>query len=180
MQGMRRLALTGTPATGKSSVCALLDRGEFETFTVRGLAEENDCIGEVDISDGARPIDLEMLSQALGELWIGAPEKMTLIDGHLSHLLPVDGVILLRCRPDILRDRLDGRGYHNTKSESNVEWEFIGGAWNEYNSSVPWTEFDTSENSAESIVQLIRAWISDGFKPKTPDSGIDWIEQGAV
>ena len=105
MQGMRRLALTGTPATGKSSVCALLDRGEFETFTVRGLAEENDCIGEVDISDGARPIDLEMLSEALGELWIGAPEKMTLIDGHLSHLLPVDGVILLRCRHDILRVR---------------------------------------------------------------------------
>ncbi|HII35422.1 MAG TPA: AAA family ATPase [Candidatus Thalassarchaeaceae archaeon] len=180
MQGMRRLALTGTPATGKSSVCALLDSGDFDILTVRGLAVENDCIGEVDASDDARPIDLEMLSEALEELWIGPPEKMTIIDGHLSHLLPVDGVVLLRCRPDILRGRLDERGYHNTKSESNVEWEFIGGAWNEYDSSVPWTEFDTSENSAGSIVQLMRTWISDGFKPKTPDSGIDWIEQGAV
>ena len=175
MQGVRRLALTGTPATGKSSVCAHLDRGEFEIVTVEELAVEHECIEDVDISDGARPIDIEMLSDILEKLWIEPPQKMTFIDGHLSHLLPVDGVVVLRCRPDVLRGRMNERGYDDTKSESNVEWELIGGPWNEYNSAVPWTEFDTSKTSAESIVKLIRAWISDGFKPKTPDTGIDWI-----
>ena len=177
MQGVRRLALTGTPATGKSSVCAHLDRGECEIVTVEELAVEHECIEDVDISDGARPIDIEMLSDILEKLWIEPPQKMTFIDGHLSHLLPVDGVVVLRCRPDVLRGRMNERGYDDTKSESNVEWELIGGPWNEYNSAVPCTEFDSSKTSAESIVKLIRAWISDGFKPKTPDTGIDWIEE---
>jgi len=180
MQGVQRLALTGTPATGKSSVCALLDRSEFEIVTVEELAIKHECIEDIDISDGARPIDLEILSDILEELWIDPPQKLTFIDGHLSHMLPVDGVVVLRCRPDVLRSRMNERGYDVAKSESNVEWELIGGPWNEYHSEVPWTEFDTSEASTESIVKLIRAWISDGFKPKTPDSGIDWIEQGAV
>ena len=48
MQGVRRLALTGTPATGKSSVCAHLDRGEFEIATVEELAVEHECIEDVD------------------------------------------------------------------------------------------------------------------------------------
>ncbi len=180
MQDVRRLALTGSPGTGKSSVCVLLEGGDFEVLTIEALAEENGCIGELDVSDDARPIDLEMLSDRLEKLWSGAPEKMTVIDGHLSHLLPVDGVVVLRCRPDVLRNRLSERGYRNTKVDSNVEWEFIGGPWNQYESAVPWTEFDTSEVSAESVVQQIRAWISDGFKPKTPDSTIDWIEEGGV
>ena len=177
MQGVRRLAMTGTPGTGKSSVCELFDSGKFEVFTVEELAVEHECIEEVDISDGARPIDIDMLSNILEKLWIEPPQKLTFIDGHLSHLLPVDGVIVLRCKPDILRRRMNERGYDGTKSDSNVEWELIGGSWNEYHSAVPWTEFDTSENSTESIVKLILAWISDGFKPKTPDTGIDWIEE---
>tara|TARA_Y100000768_G_scaffold334106_1_gene274683 strand:- start:1061 stop:1603 length:543 start_codon:yes stop_codon:yes gene_type:complete len=177
MQGVRRLALTGAPATGKSSVCALLDRDDFDIVTVEELAVEHECIEEVDIGDGARPIDIEILSGILQKLWVEPPQKLTFIDGHLSHLLPVDGVVVLRCRPDILRSRMNERGYEDTKSESNVEWELIGGPWNEYHSAVPWTEFDTSKIPAESIVKLIRAWISDGFKPMTPDTGIDWIEE---
>ena len=49
MQGVRRLALTGTPATGKSSVCALLGEGEFEIVTVEELAVEHECIEDVDL-----------------------------------------------------------------------------------------------------------------------------------
>lgn len=177
MQGVLRLALTGTPATGKSSVCALLDRVEFEIITVEELAVEHECIEDVDVIDGARPVDIEMLSEILEGLWVEPPQKLTFIDGHLSHLLPVDGVVVLRCRPDVLSGRLDGRGYDDAKSKSNVEWELMGGPWNEYYSTVPWTEFDTSDASTESIVNLIRAWISDGFKPKDPDTGIDWIEE---
>lgn len=180
MQGVRRLALTGTPATGKSSACALLDKGEYEIVTVEELAVEHGCIEDVDISDGARPIDIEMLSSILEKLWVEPPQKLTFIDGHLSHLLPVDGVIVLRCRPDVLRNRMNERGYDDTKSDSNVEWELIGGPWNEYHAVIPWTEFDTTESPTESIVKLIQAWISDGFKPKTPDTGIDWIEEGVA
>tara|TARA_B110000014_G_scaffold256741_1_gene240279 strand:- start:3861 stop:4406 length:546 start_codon:yes stop_codon:yes gene_type:complete len=180
MQGMRRLALTGSPATGKSTVCTLLGVDDFIVLTVEGLAKENECIGNLDLRDDSRPIDLEVLSEKLGLPWGKSPERMTIVDGHLSHLLPVDGVIVLRCSPSKLRARQEERGYSREKIDANCEWEFIGGAWNEYDSSVPWTEFDTSEIPVESIVEHIRSWISDGFKPKTPNSALDWIEQGEI
>ena len=178
MQGMRRLALTGTPGSGKSTVSEILRGSDLEVLTVESIASENGAIGDIDPSDGARPIDIEELVEALRDCWEDPPEKMTIVDGHLSHLLPVGGVVVLRCDPDILRARLDSRGYSDSKVDSNVEWEFIGGAWNEYEPGIPWTEFDTSDIDPESIVERIRSWISDGFKHDGPDTAIDWIEGG--
>ena len=50
-------------------------RGECEIVTVEELAVEHECIEDVDISDGARPIDIEMLSDILEKLWIEPPQK---------------------------------------------------------------------------------------------------------
>jgi broad-specificity NMP kinase len=72
--------------------------------TVERLAERHGCIGDVDPVDRARPVDLEALSASLEEKWGAPPEKITVIDGHLSHHLPVDAVIVLRCSPEVLED----------------------------------------------------------------------------
>ncbi len=178
MQGMRRLGLTGAPGSGKTTIAEVLREGGFDILTVESLASENECIDAEDPRDGARPIDIVKLKTILVEAWADPPKKMTIVDGHLSHLLPVGGVIVLRCDPEILRDRLVSRDYSDSKVDSNVEWEFIGGAWNEYNPNIPWTEFETSKNSPVSIVGLIRSWISDGFKHDAPDTAIDWVEGG--
>lgn len=178
MQGMRRLGLTGAPGSGKTTIAEILREGEFDILTVESLASENGCIDVEDPRDGARPIDVYKLKTILKGAWAEPPRKMTIVDGHLSHLLPVEGVIVLRCDPEILRARLVSRNYSDSKVDSNVEWEFIGGAWNEYAPGIPWTEFETSKNSPESIVGHIRSWISDGFKHDAPDTTIDWIERG--
>jgi broad-specificity NMP kinase len=83
--------------------------------------------------------------------------------------------VVLRCDPEILRGRLENRGYSTEKTEGNIEWELLGGAWNEREGDTPWAEFDTSEESAEVIVTEISKWISDGFKPASPEAWIDWI-----
>ena len=178
MQGMRRLGLTGAPGSGKTTIAEILREGEFDILTVESLASEHGCIDTEDPRDGARPIDVDKLKRILNRAWDYPPRKMTIVDGHLSHLLPVEGVIVLRCDPEILRARLVSRNYSDSKVDSNVEWEFIGGAWNEYAPDIPWTEFETSKNSPESIVGHIRSWISDGFKHDAPDTTIDWIERG--
>ena len=41
-----RLALTGTPGTGKSTVAGLLSEKGFEVLTVESLAEENGLKGD--------------------------------------------------------------------------------------------------------------------------------------
>ena len=170
-----RLALTGTPGTGKTTVASLLADSGITVESVEKLAEHHNCIGEVDSSDNARPVDLEALSSLLKDEWGNSPDSITVIDGHLSHSLPVDGVILLRCAPSVLEERLKKRRYSSAKATENVEWEILGGAWNEHRGEVPWIEFDTSANSAEVIVTTLRDWMADGFKPMSPDLAIDWV-----
>ena len=175
VSGDFRLALTGTPGTGKSSLArALLDIG-FEVLTVESLAEQHGVLGDVDPSDGARFIDTDALYDVLATPWESPPDGPSVVDGHLSHHLPCDAVAVLRCSPDLLEARLTERGYPESKVRSNCEWELLGGAWNEREGDAPWGEFDTSECSVDSVVASLSDWISDGFKPNSPDSLIDWV-----
>ena len=175
VEGTFRLALSGTPGTGKSTVADLLAQQGLNVSTIEELAEQAGALGELDPSDGALPVDMEILLQNIAEAWESAPLEPELIDGHLSHNLPVDAVVVLRCNPDVLRQRLNERGYSETKVEANVEWELLGGAWNERENDSPWAEFDTSGDGSEEIVSNILYWISDGFKPASPEAVIDWV-----
>ena len=56
-----RLALTGTPGTGKSTVSGLLSKAGFEVLTVESLAEENGLKGDLDPADDALVIDTCLL-----------------------------------------------------------------------------------------------------------------------
>ena len=175
-----RLGLTGTPGTGKTTVAEKLGGSGIAVDSVVSLAEKHGCLGELDPNDDARPVDIDSLFSKLSEEWGSGPGPQVVIEGHLSHLLPVDGFVLLRCSPDELRKRLVERGYSEEKTIANVEWELLGGAWNEINPNLPIIEFDTSKKPPDAVVGGIVDWISDGFKPESPSSAIDWIERGLV
>ena len=98
-----RIAVTGTPGVGKTTFCT---SSGFHVLTVEEIAAKHDCLDAVE-EDGAAPIDIERLISTI--TW--PDENKILIDGHLSHLLPVDAVILIRCHPNILRNRLLRRDY---------------------------------------------------------------------
>ena len=177
MGGGSRVAITGTPGAGKTSVSRMLEEKGFTLVSVEGLAEEFGCIGEVDPEDGARPIDTEKLGLSLNVEWVEPDEGVVIVDGHMSHNLPVDAVVVLRCSPDALRGRLAERGYSEGKINSNCEWELLGGAWNDFEGGIPWTEFDTTVNEIGYVVDNNQSWISDGFKPMSIGSTIDWVAQ---
>ena len=48
-----RLALTGTPGVGKSTISSLLAEIGYQVETMERLAERLECIGDVDQEDGA-------------------------------------------------------------------------------------------------------------------------------
>jgi len=180
MRGPVRVALTGTPGTGKTTVSSLLRESGKRVVSVEILAERFDCIEDADPDDGARPIDIPQLySRALDE-WGESPDDSLFVDGHLSHLLPVDCVIILRCNPVDLQKRLEQRDYGERKVLQNVDWEILGGPWNDIEEEIPILEFDSSSDSPEAIFESILEWIVDGFKPERPASPIDWVEMGAV
>lgn len=157
---IKAIAVTGTPGCGKTTLCSKL---AYPVISVHELAEEYECIDEVDV-DGAAPIDIEKLSQS----WV-KPTELTLIDGHLSHLLPVDAIIILRCNPKVLKERLQSRGYSKIKVDQNVEIEMMGGPWPDIlDDKRPKIESDSG----------IKEWIESGCPDVTsPFDAVDWISK---
>ena len=152
---------------GKTSFCSGSD---FHILTVDEIAAQHDCLGAIE-DDGAAPIDLERLISMI--TW--PDENQILIDGHLSHLLPIDAVVLIRCHPDILRNRLAERNYSQSKIDENVECELIGVIAAEC-LELPCLELD-SAIGIDAMIAALEGWITDGFKPRRPNEGIDWIGQ---
>tara|TARA_B100001564_G_scaffold352718_1_gene360560 strand:+ start:1096 stop:1605 length:510 start_codon:yes stop_codon:yes gene_type:complete len=161
------IALTGSPGSGKSSIAELAKSSGWEVISVEKLAEKHGLLGEFDKNDQAKEIDIEKLRKSLGR--INGP---LIIDGHLSHYLEVDAIIILRCKPSILRERLQQRGYPEWKIESNVEWEIIGSSWSDIeNENV--AEFETSSAELNKVWSDIQDWINEGHPSRKPF--VDWM-----
>jgi adenylate kinase len=161
------IALTGSPGSGKSSIAELAKSSGWEVISVEKLAEKHGLLGEFDKNDQAKEIDIEKLRKSLGR--INGP---LIIDGHLSHYLEVDAIIILRCKPSILRERLQQRGYPEWKIESNVEWEIIGSSWSDIeNENV--AEFETSSAELNTVWSDIQDWINEGHPSRKPF--VDWM-----
>ncbi len=172
-QNVGRVAVTGTPGSGKSALC---EASNWHCLSVKELANQNGCLGPIDSSDNAAPVDVEKLCSILEEKWDEYCD-LTLIDGHLSHHLPVDAIVILRCHPDTLKNRLQKRDYSEEKISHNVESELLGMITEEdfdY-SNIPCLEIDTSANEINESFQQLLDWITDGFKPSRPSVPIDWI-----
>ena len=96
------IGVIGAPGCGKTTFC---QQSNLPVIHLADYAKEHDCLGEVGV-DGAAEMDVEKLSK----IWKN-PDRLTLVDGHLAHYLPVDAILVLRCNPDELSKRLESRGY---------------------------------------------------------------------
>lgn len=171
------LAVSGTPGTGKTTLCEALAAAGWQVMSLTDLAEQHGCMGPVDEADGAAPIDVHRLAEA----WEAPEEGRWLVDGHLAHLLEVDGIVLLRCRPSVLNDRLSARGYEARKVKANVEWEMTAGHWAElmeFEIELPLLELDTTGEGGD-LSGRVQAWAEDGLAalPLTEQvlDAIDWL-----
>jgi adenylate kinase len=108
--------ITGTPGTGKSMVSEELSRRGHTvvhiTDTVAPYVSGNDEKRD------ARIIDVDR--------W--AAEFVPVdgfVEGHIAHLLPCDRIVVLRCRPDVLKNRLSSRNYREEKILENSDAEAL-------------------------------------------------------
>ena len=174
----RVFAITGTPGSGKTTLCDHLAEQGHTVESVIDLAKRFECLGEEDASDGAAPVDVHKLA----EKWVDESEGMVFVDGHLSHLLEIDAIVLIRCPPDVLKMRLEDRGYNEAKVRANVEWEMIAGTWSEileFELDVPVLEVDAGLATSEELASEILQWIDDGCPSDgveaTASEAIDWL-----
>jgi adenylate kinase len=158
--------ITGTPGTGKSKVSEELARRGHTvvhiTDTVAPYVSGND--EERD----ARIIDVDR--------W--ATEFVPVdgfVEGHIAHMLPCDRIVVLRCRPDVLKNRLSSRNYREEKIIENVEAEALDVCLIEtVEEFKPYQilELDTTDHDipycADQIERFVKGDIPSGF------GTIDW------
>ncbi|MHB8634213.1 MAG: adenylate kinase family protein [Thermoplasmatota archaeon] len=119
-----RIALTGTPGVGKTTLAAHAGKAlGWRVVDVKSWAHEAGHVVGYDAADDSAVVDVEGLGEE--REWEGRPATTTLYEGHLSHLLPVDGAWVLRLDPAHLRPRLEGRGYPRAKVRENLEAEAL-------------------------------------------------------
>ena len=81
-----RVALSGTPGTGKTTISRLLHSEGFDVLSMEKIAEKHNCLGELDSSDNSKPIDVELLISILRNTWDIMPENITIIAVSYTHL----------------------------------------------------------------------------------------------
>jgi len=109
-------------------------------------------------------------------------KSLLVLDGHLSHLLTcVSFVIILRCNPIILQNRLIIKKWGKMKIQENIHAEILDiikiEAMN-LHSKDHIIEINTSDTSEKDIADLIYMLIESNFsdKNKFNSNSIDWSE----
>lgn len=165
-----KVALTGTPGTGKSSAARMVRT--MTTMSVRQLAEEAGAIGGVDEAMESVEVDVDSVADALRGI-----EGDLLIEGHLAHLLGVDLAIVLRCSPRTLKKRLECRGYSNDKMMENIEAEAVDVILVEALDAVPKVcEIDTTRLSSAEVAVAVDEILA-GESEKYPVGNVDWSQE---
>jgi adenylate kinase len=113
-----RVAVTGTPGTGKTTAVERAST-DLEVVRLTELVREAGLAAGEDDERGSLVADLDAIEARL------AGRENLLVESHLAHHVPADRVVVLRCRPDELRERLLGRGEPAATAEEDAEAEAL-------------------------------------------------------
>ena len=160
------IALTGTPGCGKSKVAEELKKRGYKVKSVIELAKENNCILRQEGDEYV--IDVDKLAEI---------EFDGIVEGHLSHLLNPEKVIVLRCNPLVIKQRLIERGWSKEKIMENVEAELVDVILIEaLDSCNDVYEIDVTDMSVEQVadaIEEILAGKGDKYRP----GKVDWLSK---
>ena len=155
---MLRCALTGTPGTGKTSISKLLDTD------VVHLSDFYESSSNERTDEGEWLIDLNLLDENIQAL----SKKEGVFEGHTSHFLrDMDQVIILRCDPIKLKQRLEQRDYSKEKLMENVEAEALNIIYTEaldYTVKEKIFQVDTTNRTAEESAKIIKDFMAGNVK----------------
>ena len=124
----RIISVTGTPGTGKTTLSKELAKAlSYSYVDINKIIEKYNLSEGFDKEKQCRIVDTKKLSKALIRT-IKCATKNLVIDGHLSHYLPLEWVdlcIVTRCRLKELKKRLEGKGYNEPKVRENMDAEIM-------------------------------------------------------
>ena len=169
-----KISITGTPCTGKTEVSKLLSKKlNYKLIQVNELAEKLNAFTGFDKKRECKILDMKRLEREINKI-----KGNIIIEGHVSHLFPVDIIVVLRCYPEVLKKRLEKKYPSNSlKVQENLEVEILGVITSDAimnNKKV--YEMDTSDKSVEESVNNILK-ILKGNTEEFKIGKIDWLEK---
>lgn len=167
-----RVAVTGTPGTGKTSATEQLET-DLEVIHLNERIRTEGLTAGHDESRDSAVADLDAVGASL------ADRDDILVESHLAHHVDVDRVVVLRCHPETIEDRLEERGESVDSIRENAESEALDvilseAVENHGQDSV--YEIDTSERTPAEVAREIEAVIEGNRKPSAGTvSYIDYL-----
>ncbi|MGD0056323.1 MAG: adenylate kinase family protein [Methanomassiliicoccales archaeon] len=165
------VSVSGTPGTGKSTLAEILSRNGHEVIDVGDFARERGIVTGRDAERRSLEVDVEELDLALRK---ELNQGTVFLVGHLSHLLTVDLIVVLRCNPSILRERLKKRRWSVRKVRENIEAEACDVILIEaLERSKDVCEIDTTDRSPEEVAAAVDDILA-GKREKYAFGNTDW------
>lgn len=182
------IALTGTPGTGKTTVCGIISehsqyRKLYSIIEINKLILDEGLHSGKDEESDSYIADFEKLERRVKELISRSQERDIIMEGHLSHFIPSDAIIVLRAHPMALRKRLGKRkeySFKKVKENANAEaLDVILVESSERSDKV--FEIDTTNANALAVVKSVISIIESLKNKKIPEEflpgKINWIDQ---
>jgi len=117
-----RVAVTGTPGTGKTTAVERLaadDALDLDVIHLNDVIHDEEFVVEHDEERDSAVADLDALADYL------SGRGDVLFESHLAHHFDADRVVVLRCHPEELERRLTERGESAGKAGENAESEAL-------------------------------------------------------
>jgi|APHM01.1.fsa_nt_gi Predicted nucleotide kinase (related to CMP and AMP kinases) len=113
-----RVAVTGTPGVGKTTAVNQLAT-ELSVVHLNELVREAGLTAGHDGDRDSAVVDDDAVADRL------ADRTDLLFESHLAHRYPADRIVVLRCHPATLEDRLLSRGMAPASAAENAESEAL-------------------------------------------------------
>ncbi len=169
------LAISGTPGTGKTAVAKLLAKR-----LGANLISVSVLLGEIksawDKKRKTKIIDVNDVQKAVTKRVVKG--KINIIDGHISHLIGSDVVVVLRCAPDKLMKRMKEKRWNRDKINENVQAEILDEITIEAAAKCRNVfEIDTTRKRPSSTAEIIAKLLNNRDTKKYRVGRIDWSEK---
>lgn len=178
---MTLIGLTGVPGCGKTTVANALKEQGHCVIDIHRVVVDNNFILGIDEERDSKEMDLDKLSEHLQSNVrnkFSSDGSRCFLDSHLSHLLPVDHVIVLRCHPDVLKLRMEARGWSEAKVRENLEAEAMAIITQEaLEAGLDTYEIDVTDIKVESILTIIDDILDNGMGEQYRPGAIDHFEE---
>ena len=167
-----RVAVTGTPGTGKTTATERLDT-DLDVIHLNDVIKSEGFSTGTDEERGSLVADMDAL-----ESWLDGREDV-LVESHLAHNFEADRVVVLRAHPDTVVARLRERGDSDSKAYENAESEALDVVLSEAvhrHGTENIYEIDTTDREPTEVATEITAVIEGDREPSAGTvSYVDWL-----